>query len=124
PPPHDDDFLNACLVERLDLGGADRCALLQHQRPLAQGVDGHPANRLGRTGSTDLHAASSFSFGGSRNCAVISAMIETAISDGETAPIARPLGAWIRPISESLAPCALNRSPRLAWVFREPSAPM
>ena len=80
-------------VERLDFGGADRGALLLDQRSLAQGVDSHPANRLGWTGGTELHAASSFSAGGSRNCAVISAMIETAISDGETAPIASPIGA-------------------------------
>jgi len=91
--PHHDDFLDAGAPERLDLGGTDRGALLQHQRSLTQGVDGNPANRFRRTGRTELHAASSFSFGGSRSCAVISAMIATAISDGDTAPIARPMGA-------------------------------
>ena len=61
---------------------------------------------------------------GSRSCAVISAMIATAISDGETAPIGRPIGAWMRAMSVSFAPCAFSRSARLAWVFREPSAPI
>ena len=61
---------------------------------------------------------------GSRKAAVISAMIETAISDGDTAPIASPIGAWMRAMSASVAPCARSRSPRLAWVFREPSAPI
>ena len=91
--PHHDDFLDAGLVERLDLGGTDRGALLQHQRALTQGVDGDAADRVGRTGGTELHAACSFSLAGSRSCAVISAMIETAISDGDTAPIASPIGA-------------------------------
>jgi hypothetical protein len=30
---------------------------------------------------------------GNRSCAVISAMIATAISDGDTAPIGKPIGA-------------------------------
>ena len=90
--PDHDDFLDAGLVERLDLGRADRGALLQHQRSLAQGMNGDAANRVRRAGGTEFHAASTFSFG-SRNCAVISAMIATAISDGDTAPIFSPIGA-------------------------------
>ena len=62
--PHHDDFLDAGLVERLDLGGADRGALLQHQRSLTQGVDGDAADRVGRTGGTEFHAACFFFFGG------------------------------------------------------------
>ena len=91
--PHDHDFLDARAVQRLDLCGADRGALLQHQRSLTQGVDGDAANRVPWTGGAELHAAASLASFGSRNCAVISAMIETAISDGDTAPIGRPIGA-------------------------------
>ena len=58
--PHHDDFLNAGLVERLDLGRPDRGALLQHQRTLPQRVDGDAANRVGRTGGAELHAACTF----------------------------------------------------------------
>ena len=90
--PHHDDFLDPGAGERLDLGRADRGAFLQHQRSLAERVNGDAADRLHRTGRTELHAASSFSFG-NRSCAVISAMIATAISDGDTAPIGRPIGA-------------------------------
>ena len=85
--------LTPALSSAVDLGGADRGALLQHQRSLTQGMDGDAADRVGRTGGTELHAACSFSLAGSRSCAVISAMIETAISDGDTAPIASPIGA-------------------------------
>ena len=44
-------------------------------------------------------------------------------SDGDTAPMSSPIGAWMRAMSLSLAPCARKRSARLAWVLREPSAP-
>src|SRR5205807_6912132 len=101
--PHHDHFRHAGLVERLDLGRSDRGALLEHQGSLTERMYGDPANRLGRTGRTELHAASSFSFGGRRNCAVISAMIATAISDGETAPTLSPIGAWTRAMSTSPA---------------------
>src|SRR5262249_7207684 len=107
--PHDDDVLDAGLLERGDFGRADRGALLQHQRSVTKGVDGDPANRLRRTGRTELHAAASFSFAGRRSCAVISAMIATAISDGDTAPMGRPIGAWMRAMSASFAPCARKR---------------
>ena len=92
--PHHDDFLDARLVERLDLGRADRGALLEHQRTLPQRMHGDAANRVGRTGGTELHAACTFAVSfGSRSSAVISAMIETAISDGDTAPMLSPIGA-------------------------------
>src|SRR6185437_3283254 len=122
--PHHDDLFDAGILQRFDLARADGRAFLQDKRSLAQGMDGHPANRFSRTGRTELHAASSFSLAGSRNCAVISAMTATAISDGDTAPIGRPIGAWMRAMSVSLAPSARNRSARLPWVFREPRAPI
>ncbi len=61
---------------------------------------------------------------GSRNSAVISAMIETAISDGDTAPMFEPDRRLDARDVGLAAPCAFSRSPRLAWVFREPSAPI
>ena len=88
--PDHDDLLDAGLAQRLHLGGTDRGALLEHQRSLTQGVNGDAADRVRRAGGTEFHAAFSL---GNRNCAVISAMMETAISDGETAPIGRPIGA-------------------------------
>src|SRR5581483_5778779 len=121
--PHDDDFLNPRLVQRLYLGGSDRRAFLEHQRALTQGMNGDAADGISRTGRAKFHAATSFSWP-IRKVAVISAMIATAISEGDTAPIERPMGAWMRARSLSFAPCAFSRSARLAWVFREPSAPM
>jgi hypothetical protein len=59
-----------------------------------------------------------------RKAAIISPTIETAISAGLTEPMSRPIGAWIRAISSVLKPCAVSRATRLAWDFREPSAPM
>ena len=91
--PHHDDVVDAGALERLDLGSADGRALLENQRSLAQGVDGDPADRIPGARRTEFHAASSFCLGGRRSTAVISAMIDTAISDGETAPIASPIGA-------------------------------
>src|SRR6202790_5542361 len=111
--PHHDNFLDAGLGERVDFARPDRGAFLQHQRSLPQGVHGDAANRVGRTGGAELHAACSFLISrGSRNSAVISAIIETAISDGDTAPMLSPIGAWMRAISASAAPCAFRRSPR------------
>ena len=82
----------------LDLGRPDGRALLEHQRALAQRMHGDAANRVGRAGGTEFHAAFSFasSFGlscGMRKVAVISAMMATAISDGDTAPMFSPIGA-------------------------------
>src|SRR3569623_959365 len=84
--PHHHDVLDAGARQCLDLRRTDCRALLQHQRTLAQGMDGHPADRILGAGRSELHAASSFSLGGSRSTAVISAMVDPAISDGETAP--------------------------------------
>src|SRR5207253_7079619 len=123
--PHHDDLFDTRLLERLDFSRADRGALLEHQCPLPQRMHGDAANRVGRTGGTELHAACTFAASfGNRSSAVISAMIATAISDGDTAPMESPIGAWMRAISASDAPCAFSRSARLAWVFREPSAPI
>ncbi len=120
--PHHDDFLHAGLVERLDFRGTDRGALLEHQRTLPQRMHGDAANRVGRTGGTELHAACHLRgfLSAKRSSAVISAMIATAISDGDTAPMERPTGARMRAISASEAPCAFSRSAALGMGFREP----
>ena len=70
---------------------------------------------------TELHAAFS---GDCRSRAVISPMIATAISDGDTAPMSSPIGAWMRASAASDTPSPLSRSRRRAWVFFEPSAPI
>ena len=54
----------------------------------------------------------------------ISAPIATATSSGERAPIARPIGAWIRPSPASSTPSARRRSSRSAVVTLLPIAPM
>ncbi len=83
--------LTPALVERRDLGRADRGAFLEHQQALPQRMHGDAANRVGRTGGTELHAACSFAVSSAAAArAVISAMIETAISDGDTAPMRKP----------------------------------
>ena len=50
--------------------------------------------------------------------------IETATSAGDIAPIANPMGPWMRATSLSVKPCSLRRVQRPAWLRREPSAPM
>ena len=60
----------------------------------------------------------------SRSVCVISAMMATAISAGDTAPIGSPMGAWMRAMAASVTPASFSRSTRLAWVFLEPSAPI
>ena len=54
----------------------------------------------------------------------ISAPIATATSSGERAPIAIPIGAWMRAISASPTPSARSRSSRSAVVTLLPIAPM
>ena len=59
-----------------------------------------------------------------RSAPTTSPSTETAISAGLTAPMSRPIGAWMRAIAvlgDGLQPAAARR--RAAWVFREPSAP-
>ena len=73
-----------------NLGSADGGTLLHHQRALAQRMHRHATERILRFGRTEFHAALSF---GSRNCAVICAMIATATSPGDIAPMGSPIGA-------------------------------
>ena len=73
----------------------------------------------------EFHAAAlSARSGFLRSEATISPMIDTAISAGLTAPMSRPIGAWMRASAASSKPRARMRSIRLACVFRDPSAPI
>ncbi len=134
--PRHDDVVDAGRFQRRDFGGADQRALLEHQRALADGMHGGRAERVLWRDRTEFHdaalplptlPASGGGQGGSassRSRSVICAMIATAISAGETAPMSSPIGAWMRARSASVRPCCLSRSSRRAWVFREPSAPI
>ena len=121
--PRHHDVLDAGRLQRRDLRRPDQRALLEHERALADGVDGGGAFGVARRDRAELHAAPHA--GSSRSRWVISPMIATAISAGDTAPMSSPIGEWMRPMSLSVKPRSLfSRSTRRAWVFREPSAPM
>ena len=122
--PRHHDLLDAGRLQRRDLRGPDQRALLEHERALADGVDGGGALGVPRRDRAELHEALPHD-GSWRSRCVISPMMATAISDGDTAPMSSPIGAWMRPMSLSVKPrSAFSRSTRRAWVFREPSAPM
>ena len=90
--PRDDDFLHAGGLERGDFRRPDQRALLQHEIALADRMHRGGAERVVRGDGAEFHAASAFS-DFSRSRAVISAMMEMAISAGDTAPMASPIGA-------------------------------
>src|SRR5207248_7322387 len=100
-----------------------RWGVLQNRRrpPLSAGAGGGPGG--GALLARPLAYAASV-FSPLRNTCVIWPRIETAISAGDTAPIERPIGPWIRPRSASVKPISLRRPQRAAWVRFEPSAPM
>ena len=77
-------------LERRDLGVADHGALAENESALADRMDDDAAFGLGGRHRAELHLVFSAV---SRSDAVTSPMIETAISGGDTAPIARPMGA-------------------------------
>ena len=56
--------------------------------------------------------------------AVISASTERAISSGLTAPMSRPMGAWMRAISSSVKPISRSAARRSSAVLRLPIAPI
>src|SRR5690606_11733096 len=101
--------------EQSALGEADAIAT---QRVRQGGAGG-----LRHGAGAELHAATSARAVAPRRTATISARMATAISAGETAPIARPIGAWIRASSALVNPAASMRRRRAAWVLRLPSAP-
>ena len=86
----DDNLRDAGLRERSDLAGTDQSALLEDDAVLADGMDGNPALRLRERHCAEFHCGFSADC---RSRAVISPMIATAISGGDTAPISSPIGA-------------------------------
>jgi hypothetical protein len=89
----DDDLLDAGRLQRRDLLGADQRALLEHQVALADGMHRGRAERLLDGNGAELHAASASFSAFCRSVCVISAMMASAISAGDTAPIGSPMGA-------------------------------
>ena len=87
--PRHHDFLDAGGLERGDFRRADQRALLEHELALADRMHRGGADRVSDRDSTELHAASAFW----RSTCVISPMMATAISAGDTAPISSPIGA-------------------------------
>src|SRR5690606_20220390 len=128
-----DDALDAGGRQRRDVLGGKAAALLEGQAVLAQRVGEQRALGLGGGQACEDHATASpsssglagalTSGGAPRRAAVTWARIETAISAGLRAPMARPTGAAMRAICASDRPAARSRSRRLAWVRVEPSAP-
>ena len=120
-----DDLSDARRLERGLMFGSDELALFQNQPIAANRMRDDRAERLSDGNRTEFQAACpSARIGFLRKAATISPMIETAISAGLTAPMSRPIGACMRASAASPKPCARIRSSRLAWVLREPSAPM
>src|SRR6185437_11732304 len=111
-------------TQRRDLRLTHHGALLEHEAGRADRMNDDRALGVGRRDGAELHAALSAFSGASRSRAVISPMIASAISGGDTAPIASPIGAWMRASASADTPWPLSRSTRRACVFREPSAPI
>src|SRR4029079_3725228 len=99
----------------------DDGALLQHEAALPQRMHGRGAKRILGRDRTEFHFSAP---PGCRKRAVISAMMATAISAGDTAPMESPIGEWMRAMPVSLTPCSFSRVTRRACVFFEPSAPI
>ncbi len=77
-------------AQRCDLGVSYGRAFSEYELVLADRMHGNTTARLLQRERTELHFPYSSP---SRNRAVISARIETAISAGDTAPMSRPIGA-------------------------------
>src|SRR5690606_31717405 len=94
----------------------------------ADAVDQQRAFGIRNRNLAEDHAAASranrFLCEGPRRAAVSWAMIEIAISAGVFAPMASPIGPWMRAVSRSPKPRAASRSRRFAWVRVLPSAPI
>src|SRR5262249_6170628 len=91
--PRYDNLGNAGSLERGDLGSANHGAFLENKITLAYRVHGRGAERVVRRNRTELHAATDLFCGLCRSRAVISPIIATAISAGDTALISSPIGA-------------------------------
>src|SRR5690606_18663087 len=88
--PRHDDLFHAGAGQRFRFPGADQRAFPEHQIALPDRVHRGGADRLADGNAAELHAASAASSGEVRSAWVISAMMATAISAGDTAPIGNP----------------------------------
>src|SRR5262249_59063650 len=119
--PRHDDLGDAGGLKRGYFGLADQGAFLQDEAALADRMHSNAALSLGHRHRAELHAAFSADC---RSSAGISPMMATAISEGDTAPICSPIGAWMRASAASDKPWALSRSMRRASCFVAAPAPM
>ncbi len=87
------DFFDAGAHERGHFLLADQRALLEYEIALADGMHRGGAERLVHGDGAEFHAASASFSAFSRSVWVISAMMASAISAGDTAPIGKPMGA-------------------------------
>ena len=99
PPPRP-TLADAGSPQRRNLRRPDQSALLKHQAGLADRVNGNAAFRLGDRYRPEFHGLDSLGplgsrggFAPARSRAVISPMIATAISGGDTAEMSKPIGA-------------------------------
>jgi hypothetical protein len=83
------NFGNARGLQRGNFGFSNQRAFLEHEVALADRMDRGRAERITDRNGTELHASSAFC----RKTCVISPMIATAISAGDTASISSPIGA-------------------------------
>src|SRR5439155_228780 len=96
------DHFDAGGLERGDLVLADQRALFQHEAALADRMHRNATLRLRHWHRAELHEPFS---GDWRSSAVISPMMATAISEGDTAPIASPIGAWLMCTARVMTSC-------------------
>ena len=95
--PSHHDFADACRCKRGDFGLADQRTLLEDKTGLADRMHRDGAFGFRNRHRPKLHATSSRAFFWPwRSLAVTSPMMEIAISGGDTAPMSRPIGAWMR----------------------------
>ena len=103
-------------AQRGDIRGGEAAALAKRY---AAGLDAMGEQRA--FGRRRFHLGK---YHAPRRTAVIWARTETAISAGESAPMERPTGPWMRATSVGVKPAVARRSSRAPWVFRLPRAPM
>ena len=107
--PGDGDFGQLRRVEGGQIVVVEPAALFQRNAPKPEGVGEDAAPGFGQRYGAELHDPCP-----PRMDETISAMIETAISAGETAPISHPMGPRMRSRDADSAPLSINLSQRAA----------
>src|SRR5262249_35007873 len=109
--PRHHDLADPARLQGGDLVPPDDGALLEREAGLAVRLHSAAVLALATRPRTEFHDTSSRgALALWRSRAVISPMIATAISGGDTAEMSSPIGAWMRARSASERPCALSRS--------------